>query len=65
MKNLFQRIKNYFRGAKDELLKVSWPSRATTIRLTIIVVVCVIVAVIIVAGLDYVLELVIKYIIGS
>ncbi|MEK7160595.1 MAG: preprotein translocase subunit SecE [Patescibacteria group bacterium] len=37
--NIFERIKKFFQEVRQELKKVTWPSRADTIRYTLIVVV--------------------------
>lgn len=54
-------IKKYFESVYNELKKVSWPSRATIINHTIIVLVSSVVAMAIVAAIDYGLAEAIKY----
>ena len=45
----------FIRQAREELLKVTWPSRETTVRYTVVVIIgCVIVGAI-VGGMDFVL----------
>lgn len=46
-------IINFIREAKIELNKVSWPTRATTVKYTLIVVAVSIVVAIFLGGLDY------------
>lgn len=43
----------FMREAFDELRKVSWPSRETTVRYTVIVIVSSLVVGIVIGGLDY------------
>lgn len=47
----------FIRQARDELKKVSWPSRETTIRYTIIVVASSLAAGVIIGAVDYLLAL--------
>ncbi len=51
--NLF----HYFREAKEELLKVTWPSRKDTIRYSIFVIVISIFVAAFFGGLDWILNL--------
>ena len=54
-------IKKYFESVFNELKKVSWPSRATIVNHTIIVLVSSVVAMGIVAAIDYGLAGAVKY----
>ena len=54
-------IKKYFENVYGELKKVSWPSRATIVNHTIIVLVSSVVAMGIVAAIDYGLAGAVKY----
>ncbi|MBI3421136.1 MAG: preprotein translocase subunit SecE [Candidatus Sungbacteria bacterium] len=58
-KNIFTFIKE----SRDELKKVSWPSRQTTIRYTVIVIVASLVVGAITGGFDYILTVVLQRII--
>lgn len=51
---------NFLREARDELKKVSWPDRQTTIRYTIIVVVASLVVGFVIGGIDYLFTLLIE-----
>ena len=53
----------YFKESRDELKKVTWPSRELTIRYTIIVATASIAVGLITGGFDYLLSLVIERII--
>ncbi len=55
----------FVREAREELAKVSWPSRETTLRYTIIVIVGSLGGGIIAGGMDYVLSLLFKTFIFS
>lgn len=48
----------FIKEARDELKKVSWPSRPTTIRYTVIVVVASLAVGFIIGGIDYLFSLV-------
>lgn len=37
-KNIFARIKDYFKGVVSELKKVSWPTKSETSRYTLVVI---------------------------
>lgn len=53
----------FIKEAREELKKVQWPSRETTIRYTIIVIISSIVVGIVTGGLDYILAIILeKYI---
>lgn len=54
------RIVRFMREAIDELKKVSWPDRQTTIRYTMIVVISSIVVGLLTGGLDYLLNILFK-----
>ena len=51
---------SFFREAREELKKVTWPNRETTIRYTIIVVIASIVVGTLTGGVDYVFSLIIE-----
>lgn len=54
-------ITSFLREARDELKKVSWPDRPTTIRYTIIVVVASLAVGFVIGGIDYLLTLLIEH----
>lgn len=51
---------SFIKEAREELAKVSWPSRETTIRYTVIVIVGCLVVGGLVGGMDYLLSLLFK-----
>ncbi len=51
---------SFIKEVREELAKVSWPSRETTIRYTIIVIIGCLITGAIAGGMDYVLSLVFK-----
>jgi len=53
-------IVKFFIEARDELKKVSWPDRQTTINYTVIVIVSSIAIGVITGGVDYLLSLLLK-----
>lgn len=53
----------FFREARDELKKVSWPSRETAVRYTLLVIISSLVLGLITGGIDYLLALGIEYLI--
>ena len=53
----------FIRESRDELKKVSWPTRAQTIRYTIIVIVACIAVGMLIGGVDYLLTLLLEKII--
>jgi preprotein translocase subunit SecE len=57
---MWAKITNYFKGVRRELIKVSWPTRSQVIFLTIVVVISIGIAMGIVAGIDYVLSIVVQ-----
>ena len=58
-----QGLGNFVREARDELRKVSWPSRQQTIRYTIIVVIACLAVGFVIGGVDYLLTLLLEKII--
>lgn len=50
------RVKNYFKGVRSELRKVSWPTRKELTNYTIVVLVTVSVMTIVIWGLDIVFQ---------
>lgn len=52
-----QTVITFVKEARDELKKVSWPSRPTTIRYTVIVVVASLAVGFIIGGIDYLFSL--------
>lgn len=55
---------SFFKQAREELRKVSWPSREATIRYTVIVVVSSVVVGFIIGGIDYILALILENLIA-
>lgn len=55
-KNIF----SFFKESRDELKKVTWPSRQTTIRYTFIVIVASLVVGLVTGAFDYILTLVLE-----
>lgn len=53
----------FVREARDELKKVSWPNRDTTVRYTIIVVAASLAVGFVIGGIDYLFSLLLKRII--
>ncbi len=53
-------LMSFLREARDELKKVSWPDRQTTIRYTVIVVVASLVVGFVIGGIDYLFTLLIE-----
>ncbi len=53
-------ITTFLREAKEELLKVNWPSRQQTINYTLIVIGISIVIAIFLGGLDYIFSYILK-----
>ncbi len=51
MPNIF----SFFNEVKEELLKVTWPSREQTVRYTILVVIVAVAVGLFLGGLDYIL----------
>ncbi len=52
-----QTVVTFAKEARDELKKVSWPSRPTTIRYTVIVIVASLAVGFIIGGIDYLFSL--------
>ncbi|MEX1112402.1 MAG: preprotein translocase subunit SecE [Candidatus Andersenbacteria bacterium] len=61
--NFFSRSIAFVREAKDELKKVSWPSRETTIRYTLIVIAGSVIVSLLTGGVDYLLTLAVEAVI--
>lgn len=53
----------FIHGAREELRKVVWPDRPTTVRYTVIVIVASIATGLIIGGMDYVLQLLLERVI--
>ncbi|MBI4022407.1 MAG: preprotein translocase subunit SecE [Candidatus Andersenbacteria bacterium] len=53
----------FVREARDELKKVSWPNRATTVRYTIIVVAASLAVGFVIGGIDYLFSLLLQRVI--
>ena len=53
----------FIKEAKDELKKVTWPSRQTTVRYTVIVIVSSIAVGFVIGGVDYLLSLILERVI--
>lgn len=62
---MLNRIKQYLRGVRAEFGKISWPSRAEILSLTILVLVMVIVLTIYVGALDALFSRLLQYFIRS
>lgn len=60
---MINRIRNYLRGVRAEFRKISWPSRAEVISLTILVLAMVIVLTIYVGALDALFSRLLQYLI--
>jgi preprotein translocase subunit SecE len=58
-----QKAVTFVKEAKDELNKVTWPTRQATIRYTLIVVVASVVVSLIIGGIDFILELALEAIV--
>jgi len=57
MKNPISWLIRYFREAKEELAKVTWPTRATTLRYSLLVIAVSVGTAAFFAGLDWALNL--------
>jgi preprotein translocase subunit SecE len=55
MKKVFKAVFNYFKESKEELSKVTWPTKKQTIEMTIAVIVVVLVVGFYLGGLDFLL----------
>jgi preprotein translocase subunit SecE len=55
MKKVLKAIFNYFKESKEELSKVTWPTRKQTIEMTIVVIVVVLLVGSYLGGIDYLL----------
>ena len=62
---MIDRIKQYLRGVRAEFGKISWPSRAEVLSLTILVLAMVIVLTIYVGALDALFSRLLQYFIGG
>jgi preprotein translocase subunit SecE len=58
---MINRVKNYLRGVRAEFGKISWPSRAEVISLTILVLVMVLILTIYVGILDALFSRLLQY----
>jgi len=58
---MIKRLQNYLRGVRAEFGKVSWPSRAEVISLTILVLAMVVVLTIYVGALDALFKRLLQY----
>ena len=56
-KNPFVWLINYFREARDEMFKITWPSKQDTLKYSLVVIVLCLALAFFFAGLDYVLSL--------
>lgn len=57
------KIANYFKGAREELAKVVWPSRETTVQHTLVVIGISVVVAIFLGAVDFLLNLALETII--
>jgi len=55
-----QKIIKFVKEAREELKKVSWPNRKTTVRYTVIVIASSVAAGLIIGGVDYLLTLILE-----
>jgi len=55
-------VKNFIQEAKEELLKVNWPSKNQTINYTMLIVGISVVMAVFLGGLDYVFSYILKLI---
>jgi len=53
-------VKNFIFEARDELKKVSWPSRQTTVKYTIVVIVASLLVGVVIGSVDYLFTLLIE-----
>ncbi|HBE90063.1 MAG: preprotein translocase subunit SecE [Candidatus Andersenbacteria bacterium RIFCSPHIGHO2_12_FULL_46_9] len=58
-----QVVLKFVKEAKDELKKVTWPTREATIRYTLIVVAASVIVSLIIGGIDFVLEIALESIV--
>ncbi|MBI2597103.1 preprotein translocase subunit SecE [Candidatus Daviesbacteria bacterium] len=56
---------SFLKEVKEELLKVTWPSRGQTIRYTILVVAVAVAVGLFLGGLDYILTSLTAYLVGN
>ena len=61
--NIFKETKNYITGVKTEAKKVSWPSKKTAVKDSLIVIGISLAAAVFLGGIDYALSEIIKNII--
>lgn len=59
----FDKGVSFFKEAKEELKKVTWPDRQTTIRYTGIVIMASLIVGFVIGGIDYLFQLGIEFII--
>ncbi|MBT4850017.1 preprotein translocase subunit SecE [Candidatus Parcubacteria bacterium] len=57
------KIANYFKGAREELAKVVWPSRETTTQHTLVVIGISVVVAVFLGGIDFLLNRVLQFLI--
>ncbi len=55
MKKVFKAVLNYFKESKEELGKVTWPTKKQTIEMTIAVIVVVLIVGFYLGGIDFLL----------
>lgn len=53
---MVQQITNYLRGSKDELKKVTWPTREETVNKTILVIIISLAVAVYLGFIDYLLR---------
>ncbi len=63
MSRLPRTVVTFVKEAREELKKVSWPDRQTTIRYTVIVIVASLFVGVIIGGIDYMFTLALEQII--
>lgn len=62
--NLVNRTITFIRESRDELKKVTWPSRETTVRYTLIVIAGSLIVGLLIGGIDYLLTLAVNAVIN-
>jgi len=58
---MVKRIKNYLRGVRAEFSKISWPSRAEVLSLTVLVLAMVVILTIYVGAIDALFKRLLQY----
>jgi preprotein translocase subunit SecE len=61
---MLNKVKRYLQEVKGEFNRISWPRRDEVIALTMLVIIMIIILSIYIGGVDALLQLVIRYLIG-